>query len=241
MIIGRVGSGKTEILRSIHLDSRYKIIVELSSHKVFRQIIIAIENLSKDLTEDILLTDEVADIWKIIFWHIIFSKIAKFRRRNPDVEIIKKYLFSIGLSTRLSAHTIMTRTVKIIQEQYRSNCFDTVNEFEDVSHNSISFNNAYRASLNFLINQDIRAIILIDSLENFRLEDSKMSHAIAGLLRCQRSFRSPGGQNEVRICLPSEIYDAFIELSERPTADFSNKLMLNWHAEEGSFRWFLRL
>ncbi len=59
-----------------------------------------------------------------------------------------------------------------------------------------------------------------------------MSLAISGLLKCQGSFRNPGGRNELRCCLPAELYYRFSELSSNPNKDFQNKIILHWRSEE---------
>jgi len=80
--------------------------------------------------------------------------------------------------------------------------------------------------------ESIRAMILFDSLEDFKLNHKTMSHAIQGLLKCQGSFSEPRTRCTLRACLPAELYFSFVDLSSNPNKDFQNQLVLHWHARE---------
>ncbi len=93
LIIGRRGAGKTALLRSIYFDKRYKHVVELPAEVLFRQIISAIEEMSKNT----LFVEEVARLWTTVFWHLILKKIAQCPIETNDIILIKKYIKDMGL------------------------------------------------------------------------------------------------------------------------------------------------
>ena len=73
-------------------------------------------------------------------------------------------------------------------------------------------------------------LVLMDTLEDYRLERGEAIHAVSGLTRYLGHQTSNKGYAEVRFCLPAELYATFQEASRNPMKDFSSQTLLHWHA-----------
>jgi len=229
VIVGRKGAGKTALLHSVYLDNRYKIIVELTAHRAFRQMVDSIERLSKGT----VLVEEVSDLWELIFWHAILAEMAKLEDKQDDLAMIRNYLSAIGLAKIQSPYAFIERLVDLLKKHGEAENIGAISAFfGETEFNGCTYDQVRSAAIDFIERNDMRAIVLLDALEDFRLDDRTMCHAISGLLRCQGSFRFPGSPCELRCCIPSELYHRLMELSSNPNKDFQHRVIVHWHASE---------
>jgi hypothetical protein len=75
-------------------------------------------------------------------------------------------------------------------------------------------------------------VILMDSLDDFRLDIDSVSHSLQGLLKFVGSMNKPRDVIDIRFCLPSELYHRIIKISSNPNKDFRRALKLQWTASE---------
>ena len=230
LIIGRRGAGKTAFLQSIHLNPTYKVIIELPTHKAFREIVDSIQKMGRGTA---VFAEEISDLWNMIFWHTILVRLTEFGGKSEDLNAIKQYVSSVGLKKIMSPYNVMRAIIKILKERGGDNPLSMISEFlDEIMFNGITFTEARTAAIEFLERNNMRAIILIDALEDFQLDNETMCHAVAGLLRCQGSFHFPGSPCELRCCIPSELYHNLIYLSSNPNKDFQHRVLIHWHASE---------
>jgi hypothetical protein len=81
----------------------------------------------------------------------------------------------------------------------------------------------------------IRAIILLDSLEQYPVEIPSVAHALSGLLKCAGQFNEVNERFSIRLCLPAELYHTFFDhVSSNPHKDLTppSALILHWVAGE---------
>lgn len=231
LIIGRRGSGKTAFLRSVTIDETYEIKIELSTHKPFREIITSIEEISKGA----VLVEEVADLWNVILWVPLLVEVAKLEGSSDAQKLIRRYLDGLELNQtpRLNPYAVMRRVIGIIRARGGDSSIAMAAEFTDqMIFNDVVFEQAQEAALDHLKQNNMRSIILLDSLENFALDDQTMCHAIAGFLHAQGKFHSAGSPCELRCCIPAEIYHVLLDLSSNPNKDFQHRVLLHWSAGE---------
>jgi hypothetical protein len=230
LIIGRRGAGKTAFLNSIALSQSTHVIVKLPAHIAFRNIVASIAEFSQD---GAVFVEEVADLWKILLWVAIFSQLVREKRERTKLTPVHIYLTALGVRQGTDSYDAMTTALDVIREREQARSASLApTSVEDLPFNDVSFRQAQEAAYDWLEENQLPVMILLDSLEDFQLDDVKMQHAIAGLLRCQGSFRTPGSPVDIRCCLPAELYHTFVRLSRNPNKDFRNKLLLHWHAEE---------
>lgn len=228
LIVGRRGAGKTAFLNSFLLEDNGDVIVELPPHAAFRQIIESIRDLTQGSG---VFVEEVAELWTVLLWTTVCSRIVKADQKRTKK--IQAYLSGLGVKTRLSPYGVMKTVLHVLSERGGSKPSAVLAEItEELAFNDVTFAEARDQALDWLEENGVRAVILMDSLENFQLDDQTMCYAISGLLKCQGTFRSPGSQCVLRCCLPVELYHRFLDLSSNPNKDFQHQLLLHWHAGE---------
>ena len=229
LIIGRRGSGKTAFLNSFHFDPDYSIIVSLQSEDAFPKMIRAIE---QKLPENVL-AEEVSLLWENLLWGAVFSELIGQHGEQSvkDLKPVAQYLEGIGVKQGMSYYKIMRVILKAI-EQLNDKVRVLIDTIEELSAQGITFGEAKSAAIEFMNRRGIKAIVLIDSLEQFPLDVPSMANTLTGLLRAVGRFNQPGQPCEIRCCLPSEIYPQLIKLSSNPLKDISSNIVLHWHAHE---------
>ena len=76
-------------------------------------------------------------------------------------------------------------------------------------------------------------LVLIDSLEDFELQNELMGRALAGLLKSIRQLSEISDRYRVTFCLPSELYYHFSsEISSNPLKDFERSQLIQWTSRE---------
>ena len=230
IISGRRGSGKTAFLRSVHLDyERYKIIIELRPHQGFRQVINSIE----EIRTSAILVEEIAELWMVIFWNTIFIELFKLEKTKNGLEVMGKYVDGFGLTRVRSPYSIMRKTIEILKAHDKHVPLSVVSKLiYEIAFNGVTFTEAKANAIDYMEKKGIKAIILLDSLEDFQLNDEKMPHAISGLLKCQGTFHITGSLAEIRCCIPTELFHRLMAISSNPNKDFQKQILIRWHATE---------
>ena len=228
LIIGRRGSGKTSFMRSVILDPSYTIILELKAHNLFRSILTSIDQLSTGS----VFVEEVSELWEVLFWLGLMNEMVK-KAPSTDLLTARRYLASIPIDTTKNIYTIIKEFLGILKKQKGDKTIGVLAGLADyITFEDINFDEVREECLKYLYNRQWKAIILIDTLEEMKIEEEKMAYAISGLLRCQSLFRSAGDPTHIRVCLPAEIYHKALRLSSNPNKDFQRKIILHWHAGE---------
>ena len=97
---------------------------------------------------------------------------------------------------------------------------------------NITFEDIKREAQGILRRNRARAVILLDSIDNYRLDSKRFETVLSGLLMSVGSFNITRGAYEVRFCLPGELYFEFTKLSSNMTKDFSQMVVLHWSSGE---------
>lgn len=229
IIVGRRGTGKTAFLRSILLGPTYKIVVELPPAPVFRQIIDSINVISTGIP----FVEEVAQFWEVVLWIPLLFKLVEVEKEPTSLDKVQRYLLGMGIKGKKNPYQIIRTAIEVFKEHGGGKPIGIISDLIDkIAFENITFSEARDTALEYMEDMKIRAIILLDSLEEFPLDQNTMAYAISGLLKCQGDFRQPGAPHEIRCCLPAELYHRFMTLSSNPNKDFQQRLLLHWHAGE---------
>jgi hypothetical protein len=230
VIIGRKGTGKTSFLKCTTIDKDYRIVVELKTWDAFSKIVGTIE----DMASSVIFVEEVAEIWDAVFWTSILADFVKIDEIEDDeTKRVKSFLNKLGVDNEMTSDSIMTTFVSVLQKHGEKKTFGIVADlFSKLIFEDMNFLKAKETALNIMKKRNIKAVVLMDSIENYPIEIENFSHAISGLLKCLGAFHVPGFPNEVRCCLPAELYHRFLDISSNPIKDFQNHLTLHWHAGE---------
>jgi hypothetical protein len=228
VIIGRRGSGKTALLRSAKVSSEYHVVVELPPDQAFTHILRTVQNLS----DDIVFPEKVAELWKVVLWTPLFGALLQ-KCQSPDVSKLRHFLEALRVPPNAGPYAVIQKVIVAIKAYGDPHPLDMLLDFaEHAKFGELTFVEAKRLAIALMRAEKIRAIILVDSLDDFQLEHKAMQQALSGLMKCQAVFHEPGSPCALRCCLPSELHDIYMRISANPNKDFQNSLVLSWTAEE---------
>ena len=230
-ILGRKGSGKTAFLANMNLED-YKIIVEMKAWRAFSIVLREIQELSTSS----FFVESIADIWEMLVWNLVIYEInlSKLVDSGDDFKIINKYISSLGKMSRNTPERFVSTIADLINKNCRNKGDDvTACAIEQLTFNDdISFTNAKVAAENILNTAKTKAIVLIDSMEDFSINQEIVANALGGLFKCIWRLNIPESICEIRFCFPSELWHVLREYSRNPHKDFAHRVVLNWHAGE---------
>jgi hypothetical protein len=226
-IIGRRGAGKTAFLNSLSLDPKYDVIVPLQASDAFPSMLRSIE---QQLPHNIL-AEETARLWHNLLWGAVFQELLTRHRSHPALLPVARYLEGLGVTATTNLYAVMRAILNAIAALNRRVKILT-DAIEDLTSRGITFRAAQDCAEQFLRARGLRAIILMDSLEQFPLDEPAMAKAMTGLLSCVGQFNQPDCPCEIRCCLPSELYPRLINLAANPLKDLSSRTILQWRPHE---------
>ncbi len=231
LIIGRRGSGKTALLRSELMRKDYGIVVELPAAEAFQQVVKSVQEFPVRVSA----AESVSRVWNYILWLALLAEIH--HRSQGSAPEVYDYLKALDLLELNDPYVVMREALRKIrkyaQQHTDGDPIDaTYDHTERITFGGVSFSAAKAAAAAFLRTRG-NAIILMDSLDDFRLEHQENQNSLKGLLRCQAEFHIPNQPCTLRCCLPGELMNPlYSRLSDNPLKDFGNKLDVTWKADE---------
>ena len=240
VIVGRRGSGKTAFLYHRCFSGVYDHQVGIELAQVFRTVGRQIESvLDHDNAGYAPFVENVSRLWKAIFVTSAISNIlARYRNKtefghDSHLKVMADYLERIGINRQTSPRAIMTRLIRVARDMDEEASLGVTGDLEDILINQIGVGEATNALEAFCEEQRQKVIILIDSVEQFPVDDFRMDAAASGLLHLLSQLRLSYSPIHICFCVPSELYHHFSsQISTNPEKDFESRLMLQWSAFE---------
>jgi len=196
----------------------------LPASDLFAHIVREISSLS----DGVVFVEQVGRLWDFILWALVFKHVAD---KYADKEIAA-YCYALRLENEESPYEVITKMISSIKK-FPPTDWPLPEKIEYKKIGDISFLQAKKIATDRLKKEKDRVYLLLDSLEDFKLEIPSFGTAVAGLLRCIGEFNdAPSGSVILRCCLPAERYFDYIQLSTNPLKDFRNELLLHWSAGE---------
>jgi hypothetical protein len=228
IIVGRRGSGKTAYLRGEHFSNRYDIVIECTASDSFATIL---RRVHDGLTEDSV-AEEVAAVWEtmfhlLLFDHLIFS--PAFNRN--ELKLTRDYMAKIGHRNGQNVEEVLWNLIDTIAAKATNGRLAIAVNIIKVFDN-VRFEDAYKEAIAAMRSKRLKAILLLDNLEDFPIDAPLVAHAMTGLLRCVGAFNKPRCPFYIRFCLPAELYHVFLDLAANPIKDFERHIILHWHSTE---------
>ncbi|GAB4463049.1 MAG: hypothetical protein Kow0070_22920 [Anaerolineales bacterium] len=227
IIMGRRGSGKTSYLRTVYFNGDYDFIVEIRAQRVFEEITMVVQRAAKDAY-----VESLAELWEMMLWVCVFSKLSRESFLPPDqMSLVNVYLASLGVRDAVSVDDVLLKMAGVLHEVTREHPSEGIlavlRRFDRVA-----FDGVKAAVSDSLTKARKKFVILMDSLEDFRLDVDAASHALRGLLKFVGSMNKPGDVVDIRFCLPTELYRRVADFSSNQNKDFRRALRLQWKASE---------
>ena len=227
IIIGRRGSGKTYYLRSVFFDQQYDYYVEIRTPHVLGHVARAIQKLSTE----VVFPELVSELWDTILWISVFLEIRKHEVLHPDtLNVVDGYLDKMRIRQNDTIEDALRNIASVLEELLNKNGASDPDLLWGADR--IHLEDAKNAVLKDLKDSKKRFAILMDSLDDFKLDIESVSSSLQGLLKIVGSMNKPRDVVDIRFCLPSELYNQFIKLSSNPNKDFRRALKLQWSASE---------
>lgn len=227
IIMGRRGSGKTSYLRTVYFNGEYDFIVEIRAQRVFEEITMVVHRAAKDSY-----VESLAELWEIMLWVCVFSELSRKTFLPPDrLNLVNGYLSSVRVRDAVSVDDVLLKMAGVLDEVTREHPSEGIlavlRQFD-----CVAFDGVKEAVSDSLMKAKKRFVILMDSLEDFRLDVDAASHSLRGLLKFVGSMNKPGDVVDIRFCLPTELYRRVADFSSNQNKDFRRALRLQWKASE---------
>jgi hypothetical protein len=228
IIMGRKGSGKTYYLRTVFFDKQYDFYTEIRTAHLLGHISSVIQGMIKDA----VFPETLSELWETILWTCVLSEI----RRHPllsseKLYVVNTYLERVGVKENETVDDVLWKLANLFDEVLNSNPRDGVSEVLR-RFDRVTFDDAKSVVVDSLQTSKKSFVILMDSLDDFRLDIDSVSHSLQGLLKFVGSMNKPRDVVDIRFCLPSELYRQIIKISSNPNKDFRRALKIQWTATE---------
>ena len=228
IVVGRKGSGKTSYLHTVYFDQYYDYVIELNTPAAFLNVIESVEKMTKGA----IFPESVSDLWETVIWIGLFSQIRhKINKSSRATKLINDYLGKIGVREEGTLDDVLWNITEVLSEKAAGKPIGIISEI--LRHtDTITYKDTKECLLKELSSTNKRAVILLDSLDEFSLQTESISRALQGLLKCIGNSNTPSTRVDIRFCLPAELYHTFLKLSSNPNKDFRRQLTLHWVAKE---------
>ncbi len=227
IIMGRRGSGKTSYLRSVYFDDQYFEYVEIATDNALSQIVSVVQELSNDT----VFTETLWKLWEKTLWTCALAKIRNKTIPAAEGVVIDEYLKAMNILISDSSDVVLYKLSDLYKEALEKNpkhgLTEVLKQFE-----MKDFEGAKSVASTWFKAKGKRAVILLDSLENFRLNIESVEQAIQGLLKCIGIMSNPREVLDVRLCLPTELSGQVFNLSSNAIKDFNRQVKLEWTPKE---------
>ena len=160
---------------------------------------------------------------------------AEIRNKLPRSRVkslINDYLAKIKIRDGSTIEDTLRKITDIISEA--KSVTKGVSVVTDILRalDNTTFKNVLAQLIDELNSGGKTAVILLDSLDDFKLDTADVGIAIQGLLKFIGRSNSAASPIRIRFCLPSELYNIFLDFSSNPNKDFQRQLNLSWISSE---------
>ena len=228
IIMGRKGAGKTYYLRTVFFDKQYDFYTEIRTAHLLAHI----SSVIQGMTREAVFPETLSELWETILWTCVFSEIRKRPfLSSQKLYVVNTYLEKVGIGDNDMVDDVLWKIANLFDDVMNSDPRDGISEILR-RFDRVAFDDAKLAVLDGLKTSKKSFVILMDSLDDFRLDIDSVSRSLQGLLKFVGSMNKPCDVVDIRFCLPSELFHRIIKISSNPNKDFRRALKLQWTATE---------
>ncbi|MDQ2691628.1 MAG: hypothetical protein M3Y68_06325 [Chloroflexota bacterium] len=228
IIIGRKGSGKTSYLRAVFFDKQYDFYIEIRTAHLLGHI----SSVIQGLTREAVFPETLAELWETILWICVLSEMRAYGFMTFEaLQVVNTYLNKLGVRGGDTVDDVLWKLANLFDEVMQQNPRDGIAEILR-RFDRVSFDDAKTMVVARLQSSKKSFVILMDSLDDFRLDIDSVSHSLQGLLKFVGAMNKPRDVVDIRFCLPSELFHRIVRISSNPNKDFRRALRLQWTASE---------
>ncbi|WP_033924239.1 P-loop ATPase, Sll1717 family [Sphingomonas sp. 35-24ZXX] len=235
IIIGRKGSGKTAFLDYLRTTCPHTV-VYLDAPNVFPTILKSIRGVFGVNSPNV---EIVAHLWEMLVWCTVFGALLN-EPGDARLVAIRRFAIDIGFSENNEPADIIRRVVLSLakrSEQAGYGIETQLDLLELVDGSGKLYTTALETAKRIVtpLGRPIgqaRVLVLMDTMERYRLEQDAANDALGGLIRYLGVLAENEWLLDVRFCLPAELYETFRRASSNVTKDFSTQAVLHWTSGE---------
>ena len=238
IVFGRRGSGKTALLNSYryhpYLDENsqneifplenFEILIEINTHDEFSEILKKVSGQNSSIK----FIESVVDEWEklIIDYYLAYLIQHQEEVDNDCLTNIQNYLrqeeneFQQDVRRAVWGDSLWTKIKNLLSS--KNNNFDKY----------LSQKEAMNIAEDYLTQIEKNAIIIFDSMDEYKVGNENVDRTIGALLRFIQNFNDTYKNVKIKIGLPSEIFPEIMRTSGNPLKDFANYDEITWTAIE---------
>ncbi len=244
-VLGRRGSGKTAILYHLKHQGPYPITVEIETFSMFDEVA---SNIDKKLTERSIshgsFVENYAKVWSTLLHTAVICETYDYFRNDarlhddPSIKIIESFLQNSGLLKVRRAHSVLKAIVRA-SEKYAKTFYNVEAEFDFLADfldgyflDELGYSAAKDALEDLLRSNGVKALIIMDSLEQFPVNRVDMNHSLSGLLHFSGKLKRALMPIDLCFAFAAELHEDLKRASSNDEKDFNAVLTLHWDVEE---------
>ncbi|WP_370296396.1 P-loop ATPase, Sll1717 family [Poseidonocella sp. HB161398] len=224
IVIGRKGSGKTSILSRTQKLEEYKFVVNVPTAKAISEFRKAVYPNSSDV--GLVFVEEAAEYWDRFLNTEIMALLPI--DQIEELPAVKNYLESINRGSGGVAQSLSAALNQNRESLDGGHIGYFIRSALDFFRNDS--NSTYKKALTeldcFLDEKKTKAVVILDSIENYHLDIPQNAETVRALLRCTGEYGTK--LRSLRVCLPAELYFELRELSENVEKDFVDAMAIHW-------------
>jgi len=222
IIIGRRGSGKTSIISNTNNVDSHTYIINVSPYELIGYV--KHDLFSGDRGNDHYV-ETISKFWDTLLNTTLMSTICA-KVSTSSLVNVRKYLATSKIETG-SNITAIVNALKKNAPKTDGRIGFFVSAFIDFIDSKDSY---YEPALHeltvYMAENKQTSVLIIDSIEDYKLSDDKNKSVISGLLKCAGEYGDQ--RRQIRLCIPGEAYFDIRACSSNPLKDFTKNLLLQW-------------
>lgn len=226
IVVGRRGAGKSAIILNTQLIDKHDILVHLKPEDLLTYVR---EQLFPPNLQNLPYVEKTSRFWEILINSLLMNEVVvKVADPLPKV---RKFLASAKIPGGSSGAAVL-RALKKSADDYKGTIGSTVLHalLEFVEDTASGYDDALREIDHLFQGRRWRAVVIIDSLEDYRLHEPNNKEVLAGLLKCVGEYGN--SRRHLRICLPGEAFFEIKNCSTNALKDLDKNLLLHWLPQE---------
>tara|TARA_R110002124_G_C8927108_1_gene511704 strand:- start:163 stop:1800 length:1638 start_codon:yes stop_codon:yes gene_type:complete len=244
-ILGRRGSGKTAVLYHIRFRGGYTVVAKIDSSEIFTEISKDIETrLGGAGSVESSLVENSARAWKVVLQSTIICRVYQSFKNDSryhdsaQIEEIREFLRKNGLINLKLYHAVWRALTRLFERyaKVKSESDEEYTFLSDFLDNYLRqeglLDDAWEDAIDLLALSGSKALLLIDSLEQFPVHRYDMRAALSGLLHYVGELDREGLPVKVCVCFPAELHQELVDISDNPEKDFESVVTLHWDTAE---------
>lgn len=228
IIIGRRGSGKTTITSNTSVINNHSFILQVQPEEAMATVR-AIAYPANSNTQQY--PEAVARVWRTVLNSMLMAHVCA-NRPSANLPNIRRYLAFCNIPVNSPFSGVMTAFKKRAETLAGTGFLGALAAtfLESLNSDEGAYEKALDDLDSFFKSSKLSSVVIIDSIEDYLLNDPCNVGMMAGLLKCAGEYGNE--RRHIRLCIPGEVYFDIKDCSSNPLKDFTRNLLLHWLPSE---------